>query len=602
MNDYLALFLASVVLMAQLLPQIGVAQSEAATLQESGPLVIDGQTNQVYENLRITSATGNCVTITNSENITIRASEIGPCGTHLGAIHHHGIRVEESSNNIKIFDSYIHPEYRSSTCCDSGNGVFVTDSTTIHIQGNVIAYGESNIEAFGVTDLDIIGNFLLNPRGDFPRGQNVQAWYGNSDVLVKGNYALASGDSKYLYPPDQEDSLNFGDSNKIIVRDNYVRGGKSPSGCGILADYGAHNAQFINNTIVDTGNCGIGITSGSNPIVDTNRVLNRKPIPGGGNVAIYVWDQYYPEPCGPTKVSNNIASELQPDGVTESGFWDGGGCEPVTLSNNIWDQEARDILEPIDVTNPAPLIPPRPLACVAPSPYSTQTNQPPCVDGDDPPRGPVASYNFNEGTGTLVNDRSGTGNNGTRVGATWTTGGKYARALSFDGVNDYVSVPDSSSLDIAGELTISAWVRKSSNSGYDTIVAKGNGTTGPENYYLDTFGDEPELGFATAANVWHGYRTLVSNLVINQWRHVAMTYNDAANTIVLYVGGVQQSAATVNGSPLTSSLVTNNGGLRIGYALFNSEAFHGRIDDLRIYNRALSAGEITTDMNTPISD
>ncbi|MGH8651923.1 MAG: hypothetical protein ACREYE_06935 [Gammaproteobacteria bacterium] len=85
----------------------------------------------------------------------------------------------------------------------------MTDSTTIHIQGNVIAYGESNIEAFGVTDLDIIGNFLLNPRGDFPRGQNVQAWYGNSDVLVKGNYALASGDSKYLYPPRPGGLLEF---------------------------------------------------------------------------------------------------------------------------------------------------------------------------------------------------------------------------------------------------------------------------------------------------------------------------------------------------------------------------------------------------------
>lgn len=250
----------------------------------------------------------------------------------------------------------------------------------IHIQGNVIAYGESNIEAVGVKDLDIIGNFLLNPLGAFPRGQNVQVYFGSSDILVEGNYALASNDPQYLYPPDQEDSLNFGESNQIVVRDNYVRGGESLSGCGIITDFGAHNAQFINNTIVDTGQCGIGIASGRNPIVDRNRVLNRNPLPGGGNTAIYVWDQYSPEPCGPTRVSNNIASELKPDGVTESGFWNGGGCDPVTLSNNIWDQAARNILEPIGVTNPAPLIPPRSFACVAPSPYSTQTNRPPCVD------------------------------------------------------------------------------------------------------------------------------------------------------------------------------------------------------------------------------
>src|SRR4030095_12635881 len=63
-----------------------------------------------------------------------------------------------------------------------------------------------------------------------------------------------------------------------------------------------------------------------------------------------------------------------------------------------------------------------------------------------PPTSLVAAYNFNEGSGTIVNDASGNGNNGTISGATWTTSGKYGNALSFNGSNSRVTVPDSSSL------------------------------------------------------------------------------------------------------------------------------------------------------------
>ncbi len=75
------------------------------------------------------------------------------------------------------------------------------------------------------------------------------------------------------------------------------------------------------------------------------------------------------------------------------------------------------------------------------------------------PPGRVASFGFDEGTGTVANDRSGSNNKGTLSGAAWTAAGKVGGALNFDGVNDLVTVPDSPSLRLGTGMTIDAWVR-----------------------------------------------------------------------------------------------------------------------------------------------
>jgi hypothetical protein len=75
------------------------------------------------------------------------------------------------------------------------------------------------------------------------------------------------------------------------------------------------------------------------------------------------------------------------------------------------------------------------------------------------PAGLVAAYSFDAGSGTTVADVSGTGNTGTISGATWTTAGRYGGALSFDGVNDMVSVAGSPSLQLTTAMTVEAWVR-----------------------------------------------------------------------------------------------------------------------------------------------
>jgi len=350
---------------------LAAAGENTALAQASGPLVIQNQRHQVYSGLTISSGAGqDCIQITDSEDITIEDSEVGPCGGN-------GININGGSG-IKIFDSYIHPETQSPGCCDHNDGVLLQNTANVTIQGNVIAYGESNVEATqSVTGMSVIGNFLLNPRGPYPRGQNVQAWNATK-VVVANNYALSSTDTgKYLYPDDQEDSINFGIGSGFVARGNYVTGGHSPSGCALIADDGANSAHFVGNRLVDTGQCGIGIASGKGQLVMHNRIINRNPVAGGGNTALYVWSQYNGVACGPTNVSYNIATEIRADG-TQSGFWNGGGCGPLTMQGNVWDQAAENRLTPVETKLPPPLIPPQPHRCVISSPYSTQTAWPAC--------------------------------------------------------------------------------------------------------------------------------------------------------------------------------------------------------------------------------
>ncbi len=338
------------------------------TLKSSGQIVVDGKNGVVIENLQVSNATGGCIIIRNSTNITVRNSDIGKC---LG----NAIEIS-SSSNIKLVDNYIHSERAGNGCnpCDMGDNIFAFASDTIVVQGNVITYGEANIEMLGVSNAEINGNYLLNPLGPYPRGTQIQFWSYNdthsSNVRVENNYALASRDASYAYPEGQSDAFNFGGTDGIFVQSNYITGGQFPSGCGLIADGGANQAQFLNNVVYETGGCGIGIASGTNQVIDGNKIynhgLNRTDV---GNTAMYVWSQY-PQACGPVTVKNNISVLIRPD-TSFSSWWDGGGCGTTTMSNNTFDQAAINAVSPLATKMAPPAsIPPVPYATKVVSPFS----------------------------------------------------------------------------------------------------------------------------------------------------------------------------------------------------------------------------------------
>jgi hypothetical protein len=210
------------------------------------------------------------------------------------------------------------------------------------------------------------------------------------------------------------------------------------------------------------------------------------------------------------------------------------------------------------------------------------------------PTGLVAAYNFNQGSGTQLLDVSGMGNNGTITGAQWNTAGRSGGALQFNGTSNSVAVADANSLDLTNGMTIEAWVYPTVQpTGWRTIVAKE--TAGAVVYYMHAGSDSsnrPATGgrFGNAEQVLYGG----TRLAANTWVHVAATYDGIAQR--LFINGVQ--VATRN---QTGALGTSTGVLRIGGNSVYGEYFQGRIDDLRIYNRALTAQQITTDMNTPVA-
>jgi hypothetical protein len=210
------------------------------------------------------------------------------------------------------------------------------------------------------------------------------------------------------------------------------------------------------------------------------------------------------------------------------------------------------------------------------------------------PPGLVAAWAFNETSGTTASDASGNGRTGTVSGAAWTTSGRYGGALSFDGVNDWVTVADANALDLTTGMTLSAWVRPTAVTGWRTIVMKEAPSSLTYGLYA---GDQTGLpSFFLTAGGFDQYQAIngTSSVPLSAWTHIAATFDGA--TMRLFVNGTQ-----VASMPQTVPMTTSNAPLRIGGNAIWGEYFVGLIDEVHVYNRALSSGEIQTDMNTALS-
>lgn len=205
--------------------------------------------------------------------------------------------------------------------------------------------------------------------------------------------------------------------------------------------------------------------------------------------------------------------------------------------------------------------------------------------------GLVAAYAFEEMTGATALDASGLNNHGTITQAARTTAGRFGRGLSFDGVNDWVSVKDAASLDFTKAMTLEAWVNpKVAMSAWSSIIAKETATGSAYSLVANGGTNQPDVGILT--NTW---REIVggTSLPANTWKHLAATYDGA--TLRLYIDAVQVAQAA-----LTGTIQVSNGMLRIGGHSILGDFFNGRIDEVRLYNRALTQTEIASDRVKPI--
>src|SRR3954471_22704930 len=205
--------------------------------------------------------------------------------------------------------------------------------------------------------------------------------------------------------------------------------------------------------------------------------------------------------------------------------------------------------------------------------------------------GLVAAYGFDEGQGNVAGDASGIGNDGRVEGPAWSRDGRHGGALSFDGTNDWVSVADGGSLDLTQGMTLEAWVRPSAlGANWRTVLFKER----PGNLSYGLYANR-ETGVPDAQVYGGGAHEAdaAGGLPSGQWAHLAATYD--GNLLRLYVNGKQAAQVDV-GAPIE----TSGGVLHIGGNAIWNEWFAGLIDDVRIYNRALDATQINTDMTLAV--
>lgn len=218
-----------------------------------------------------------------------------------------------------------------------------------------------------------------------------------------------------------------------------------------------------------------------------------------------------------------------------------------------------------------------------------------------PGAGCVGYWTFDEGSGTVAHDSSGNGNSGTLTNyqdttlSQWVTG-RYGSALKFDGVGNFVKVPDSSSLDFSSAVTVMAWVYLPAGAHLsNTKILVKNAVNGAANVDFGIQNDSGTLVVYMGQDEGTPYTIVysVGHVPRNSWTNVAMTYN--GTFIDIYINGTLDSSHYYTGG-----FSTNNGmPLCIGSANYQGAAggtpygfINGTIDDVIMYNRALTQSQI----------
>ncbi len=211
---------------------------------------------------------------------------------------------------------------------------------------------------------------------------------------------------------------------------------------------------------------------------------------------------------------------------------------------------------------------------------------------DEPNAYIVGWWKFDEGEDDIAYDSAGN-NHGTIYGATWTTG-QIDDALDFDGDDDYVEVANDQSQQIAtNQITLSAWIKLDADVGGTQrgIINKqqAHGIAWGFEMFGDGYGGSSgnQLVFhdSDGGSAWYNCVS-PTDLNLSQWYHVAVT--DNAGAIEIYIDG-QPDWSSGDGYGIPSNI---NAPIIMGTGSPSSFFFNGTIDDVRFYNRALSAGEI----------
>ena len=197
--------------------------------------------------------------------------------------------------------------------------------------------------------------------------------------------------------------------------------------------------------------------------------------------------------------------------------------------------------------------------------------------------GPVAEWHFDEGVGNVLNDSSGSGNDGTTYGTMWVDG-KFGKALSFNGIDDYANFGHAPILDPGGTntLTISAWVKRATPTSKMLVVIKRDGG----GYVLG-------IGLGSSPNQIKMTKFGVRDIYLGNFPEDTDYHNLVGvwsnNGTYLYIDGELNAKSNEKSNFIRSP----KGNVLIGGDYLTDHGYaNGIIDEVRIYNRSLSAEEI----------
>lgn len=202
-------------------------------------------------------------------------------------------------------------------------------------------------------------------------------------------------------------------------------------------------------------------------------------------------------------------------------------------------------------------------------------------------QGLVGHWKLDETSGTTATDSSGNGKDGSMNGGLDAGNdsviGPMATGLSFDGTDDQIVIPDDPIFDMSSALTLSVWAKITDASNVNSMIHKYGG--GDSAYKL--FYDSGNLTFALSADGTSGTASSIDYAMSpdpNIWYHFAATYD--GTTMRLYLDSVEIGSQAHAGGIFNSSLP-----IRLGQNYYANN-YEGHMDDARIYDRALSAGEV----------
>lgn len=201
--------------------------------------------------------------------------------------------------------------------------------------------------------------------------------------------------------------------------------------------------------------------------------------------------------------------------------------------------------------------------------------------------GLIAWWRLNGDATTAVGDA-----NGTAINTVPTTGqnGEEGGALSFNGVSSYINIPHQSSLNLGNPMSISAWVRPTNISSRHAIFStRSNNST--DSWQIDVgigSGGAGRVG-VSKQGVWI-WDSVNGTITQNDWHHIVYVRSSASTSGTMYVNGSAVSASQTS----TTTIANNSDPKRIGQGTSGTQYFQGALDDIRLYNRAISVFEITS--------